>query len=221
MTFSLLAYEPEEGTIYGSSATGNLCVGGWVLRGDSRVGLTASQGADPSTLWGEDILKLMIEGYQPEDALNKITQADKGRENRQVAVIGNRGEGAVFSGMNNLPIVDSIVEDNLVLSGNILQSNKVLSKMREAYFEESKCELQKLWEVLNAGASAGGDVRGLMSASILVLNDRKPPISLRVDYSDDPLRDLSKLIHKIKDEKYQNWLKELPTRHNPYNSSGQ
>jgi len=220
VTFSLLAYEPEEGTFYGASATGNLCVGGWVLRGDSRVGLTASQGADPSTLWGEDILKLMIEGYQPEDALNKITQADKGRENRQVAVIGNRGEGAVFSGMNNLPIVDSIVEDNLVLSGNILQSNKVLSKMREAYFEESKCELQKLWEVLNAGASAGGDVRGLMSASILVLNDRKPPISLRVDYSDDPLRDLSKLIQKIKDEKYQNWLKELPTRHNPYNSSG-
>jgi uncharacterized Ntn-hydrolase superfamily protein len=215
-----LAYEPEEGTFYGASATGNLCVGGWVLRGDSRVGLTASQGADPSTLWGEDILKLMIEGYQPEDALNKITQADKGRENRQVAVIGNRGEGAVFSGMNNLPIVDSIVEDNLALSGNILQSNKVLSKMREAYFEESKCELQKLWEVLNAGASAGGDVRGLMSASILVLNDRKPPISLRVDYSDDPLRDLSKLIQKIKDEKYQNWLKELPTRHNPYNSSG-
>ena len=220
MTFSLLAYEPEEGTFYGASATGNLCVGGWVLRGDSRVGLTASQGADPSTLWGEDILKLMIEGYQPEDALNKITQADKGREHRQVAVIGNRGEGAVFSGMNNLPIVDSIVEDNLILSGNILQSNKVLSKMREAYFEESKCELQKLWEVLNAGASAGGDVRGLMSASILVLNDRKPPISLRVDYSDDPLRDLSKLIQKIKDEKYQNWLKELPTRHNPYNSSG-
>tara|TARA_B100000085_G_scaffold278447_1_gene300294 strand:+ start:79 stop:744 length:666 start_codon:yes stop_codon:yes gene_type:complete len=220
VTFSLLAYEPEEGTFYGASATGNLCVGGWVLRGDSRVGLTASQGADPSTLWGEDILKLMIEGYQPEDALNKITQADKGRENRQVAVIGNRGEGAVFSGMNNLPIVDSIVEDNLALSGNILQSNKVLSKMREAYFEESKCELQKLWEVLNAGASAGGDVRGLMSASILVLNDRKPPISLRVDYSDDPLRDLSKLIQKIKDEKYQNWLKELPTRHNPYNSSG-
>ena len=220
MTFSLLAYEPEEGTFYGASATGNLCVGGWVLRGDSRVGLTASQGADPSTLWGEDILKLMIEGYQPEDALNKITQADKGRENRQVAVIGNRGEGVVFSGMNNLPIVDSIVEDNLALSGNILQSNKVLSKMREAYFEESKCELQKLWEVLNAGASAGGDVRGLMSASILVLNDRKPPISLRVDYSDDPLRDLSKLIQKIKDEKYQNWLKELPTRHNPYNSSG-
>ena len=163
----------------------------------------------------------MIDGYQPDDALNKITENDMGREKRQVAVIGNRGVGAVFSGMNNLPIVDSIVEDNLVLSGNMLQSNKVLSKMREAYFEESKCELQKLLEVLNAGASSGGDVRGLMSASVLVLNDRKPPISLRVDYSDDPLRDLSKLIQKIKDEKYQNWLKELPTRHNPYNSSGQ
>ena len=93
--------------------------------------------------------------------------------------------------------------------------------MREAYFEESKCELQKLLEVLNAGASSGGDVRGLMSASILVLNDRKPPISLRVDYSDDPLRDLSTLIQKIKDEKYQDWLKQLPTRQDPYRTSGQ
>ena len=221
MTFSLLAYEPEEGTFYGASATGNLCVGGWVLRGDSRVGLTASQGADPSTLWGEDILELMIDGYQPDDALNKITENDIGREKRQVAVIGNRGVGAVFSGMNNLPIVDSIVEDNLVLSGNMLQSNKVLSKMSEAYFKESKCELQKLLEVLNAGASSGGDVRGLMSASILVLNDRKPPVSLRVDYSDDPLRDLSKLIEKIKDDKYQDWLEQLPTRQDPYRASGQ
>ena len=220
MTFSLLAYEPKEGTLLGASATGNLCVGGWVLRGDSRSGLTASQGADPSTLWGEDIVKLMNDGCQSEEALNKTIQNDAGREYRQVAVIDRKGSGAVFSGNNNLPVIDSLVEENLVLSGNMLKSKNVLLKMRESYLEKNNCELQRLLGVLIEGAKAGGDVRGLMSASILILNDRKPPITLRVDYSNDPLKDLSGLIKKIKEERYQSWLKKLPTRQDPYRASG-
>ena len=38
MTFSILARNPETGEIGGAAATGNLCVGGWVLRGDIKKG---------------------------------------------------------------------------------------------------------------------------------------------------------------------------------------
>ena len=33
MTFSLLSLDKNTGTFAGATATGNLCVGGWVLRG--------------------------------------------------------------------------------------------------------------------------------------------------------------------------------------------
>ncbi|MFN3526048.1 MAG: DUF1028 domain-containing protein, partial [Paracoccus sp. (in: a-proteobacteria)] len=62
MTFSILAQDLGTGAFGGAAATGSLCVGGWVLRGDSRAGLTASQGAAPSTMWGEDVLVRMMSG---------------------------------------------------------------------------------------------------------------------------------------------------------------
>ena len=48
MTFSILARDPTTGAIGGAAATGSLCVGGWVLRGDLAAGMSASQGAAPS-----------------------------------------------------------------------------------------------------------------------------------------------------------------------------
>ena len=40
MTFSIIARNPKTGEIGGAAATGNLCVGGWVLRGDIKKGIT-------------------------------------------------------------------------------------------------------------------------------------------------------------------------------------
>ena len=51
MTFSILAYDPKTESYGGASATGNICVGGWVLRGNPLSGVSASQGSEPSTLW--------------------------------------------------------------------------------------------------------------------------------------------------------------------------
>ena len=53
------------------SATGNLCVGGWVIRGDIRFGMSASQGALPSIIWGEDTIKYMAEGNNAQKAIDK------------------------------------------------------------------------------------------------------------------------------------------------------
>ena len=55
MTFSLLSLDKNTGTFAGATATGNLCVGGWVLRGQTHVGMTASQGAGTKrSLGGRD-----------------------------------------------------------------------------------------------------------------------------------------------------------------------
>ena len=69
MTFSILAYDPLTESYGGASATGNICVGGWVLRGDPLSGVSASQGSEPSTLWGEHILRLTGDGLDAKTAI--------------------------------------------------------------------------------------------------------------------------------------------------------
>ena len=47
---------------------------------------------------------------------------------------------------------------------------------------------RKMLNALKKAYDIGGDKRGLMSASILVLSNDKPPLSLRIDYSKKPIR---------------------------------
>jgi hypothetical protein len=54
VTISILAIDEESGRLGGAAATGSLCVGGWVLRGDPESGMSASQGTAPSTLSTEE-----------------------------------------------------------------------------------------------------------------------------------------------------------------------
>ena len=77
MTFSILAYETKSKTFVGASATGNICVGGWVLRADPRYGISATQGAEVSTLWGEDVIKIMSEGENAKDAILKTKRLEE------------------------------------------------------------------------------------------------------------------------------------------------
>ena len=111
------------------------------------------------------------------------------------------------------------ISENIVLSGNILSNKNVLASMKLAYEKNHDVELvERLYLSLLEGANAGGDRRGLFSASIIVVNENKPPISLRVDYSKKPLKKLKKIIDKTNEKSYANWLKFLPVISNPYNS---
>ena len=109
MTFSILVFDPITNSFGGASATGNICVGAWVLRAEPFSGVSASQGADPSTLWGENVLRYSNKGLSAEDAITKTIQEDSGKDRRQISLIDKSGNGSVFSGMNNSPIIDEIV----------------------------------------------------------------------------------------------------------------
>ncbi|MEC7496633.1 MAG: DUF1028 domain-containing protein, partial [Pseudomonadota bacterium] len=133
MTFSLLTLDRSTGQLGGVSATGNLCVGGWVLRGDAQCGLSASQGAEPSVLWGEDVLAGMKAGGNASEAVSEVTTADPRREWRQLAALDRNGGGGVFSGRQNGALVQHLVEDDLVVAGNILANDRVLTQMMDGF----------------------------------------------------------------------------------------
>ena len=87
MTFSLLARDPESGALGGAAATGNLCVGAWVLRAKAGIGISASQGHYPSTLWGEAVLDVMADGTPADRAVQGTVAPDLEKQTRQLLAL--------------------------------------------------------------------------------------------------------------------------------------
>ena len=212
MTFTILVYDPLTETFGGATATGNICVGGWVLRGDMLGGISATQGSEVSTVWGEDTIELMKKKISSEKAIKKVVRNDINKDYRQLSAIDLQGNSYCFNGNSNEDFVDSINEKNFVISGNTLKNTNVVNSIYKGYNQEENTFVQKLINGLKKGDEEGGDKRGLMSAAILILSKHHPPIDLRVDFSLSPLKDLQTLYDKFCDKKYSQWFKNLPFR---------
>jgi uncharacterized Ntn-hydrolase superfamily protein len=215
MTFSILAQDLSSGAIGGAAATGALCVGGWVLRGDSRAGISASQGAAPSTIWGEDSLEMMRQGRSANEALTDLVGADRGREWRQLALLDRAGGTACHTGARNTDWKGVLAGPGFVVSGNMLAGPQVLEALRDAYVHATGSFAQRLLAALSAAEAAGGDIRGLHSAALLVVSDDTPPLSLRVDWSEAPVDALHDLYRRSQSGDYAAWLPTVPTRNDP------
>ncbi|MDM7458980.1 MAG: DUF1028 domain-containing protein [Paracoccus sp. (in: a-proteobacteria)] len=218
MTFSILAQDLDTGALGGAAATGAPCVGGWVLRGDSRAGMSATQGAAPSTLWGEDSLVQMRAGDTAEQALAAVTGPDAGRAWRQLALLDCAGRTACHTGVSNTEWRGALAAPGLVVLGNLLAGPQVLEALRDTFLATPGHLSQRLLAALTAAERAGGDKRGLQSAALLVVSDDSPPLTLRVDWSQDPIAALHDLHERIQSGDYAAWLRTLPTRNDPEGS---
>ncbi|SFK06048.1 DUF1028 domain-containing protein [Celeribacter neptunius] len=216
MTFSILVKDPETGAIAGAAATGSLCVGGWVLRGDLRAGMSASQGASPSTFWGEDVLAAMRGGQGAAEAVAAVTTPDRKRADRQLSALDLSGQGAAFTGEGNTDAKGAVRFENGVVAGNLLSDLKVLEAIRDGYLAASGPLGTRLITALRAGAAAGGDSRGLLSAALLILHEDRAPLTLRVDYHEsDPIGALATLCGKATSGDYAFWARQVPSLSDP------
>jgi uncharacterized Ntn-hydrolase superfamily protein len=212
MTFSILTFDEKTGIYAGAAATGSLCVGGWVLRGDIESGLCASQGTAPSTFWRDDAMRRLYAGETAADVVAHLTEADTGRAHRQLTVLDRSGGTAGFTGEASVPFADTIAAPNLIVAGNMIKSRKVLEAMITANDAETGSAPQRLIAALRAAQASGSDVRGLQSAALLVLSPKAPPIDLRIDHSKTPLDDLAKLAVRVSQPPYSDWLDEAPVQ---------
>lgn len=211
MTFSILARDPQTGAIGGAAATGSLCVGGWVLRGDLSAGMSASQGAAPSTFWGEDVLAAMRRGDQARQAVDAVTGADRGRAHRQLAALDLAGRTGAFTGTANEPERGSRTGAGCIVAGNMLARVGVLDAMIEGYAGAAGPFDTRLLAALRAARAEGGDFRGLLSAALLVLHPDKPPLTLRIDHhADDPIGALERLHELATTGDYAAWAGQVP-----------
>lgn len=210
MTFSILTFDRKTGVFAAAAATGSLCVGGWVLRGDIESGLVASQGTAPSTFWRDDVLRAMHQGQSAKDAVQSVTNQDPGRRHRQLTALDRQGNAHGFTGRLSVDFADHITAPGLAIAGNMLNGHDVVNAMETVARGGSGGPAERMLDALAAARRAGGDSRGLQSAALLILAPDRPPLDLRIDHSDDPITALGQLWHQTQKSPYSDWLSEVP-----------
>ena len=216
MTISILVLDEKTGACGGAAATGSLCVGGWVLRGHAESGMSASQGTAPSTLWGEGVLDRMKGGVPADRAVAGIVAADTGAAHRQLAALDLQGGVAAHTGAQSVSSAGARLGRGIVVAGNMLSSEDVLDAAMEGYATARGAFADRLIAALRAAEAAGGDSRGLQSAALLVVSRSAPPLTLRIDRSDDPIAALAELHRAACTPPYADWIRVVPVLDDPY-----
>ncbi|MBO77159.1 MAG: hypothetical protein CME17_06960 [Gemmatimonadetes bacterium] len=200
-TFSIVARDPateELGVAVQSRAFRAAAIVSYAKAG---VGAIATQ-ASANQSYGPGGLELLEQGLSPDEVVARLTNADEGRDRRQLAVIDAQGRVSAYTGSRTSDWAGHIEGNNYSVQGNILVSEQVVQAMAQA-FETAEGELaERLMEALDAGQAAGGDARGKQSGGILVVKpigdsgrttDRW--IDVRVDDHPTPFLEIRRLMN--------------------------
>jgi len=220
MTFSLLALDRATGSIGCAAATGNLAVGAWVLRAVAGAGAVATQGLSASSLWGDEAVARLVRGERAADVLTAVTDADSGRDYRQLAVLDAQGGAAAWTGRSNEDKKGHIIASDHIVAGNWLSAETVLTEMDLSFRDSASVAGLDLGErlllALEAAAAAGSDFRGTLSAAIRIVRPDRAPLDLRVDYDEAPIHRLRALYEMATTPPYSDWTRQVPTLEDPF-----
>jgi uncharacterized Ntn-hydrolase superfamily protein len=208
-TFSILGYDPETGEVGGAVQSRVFSVGNGVLWGEAEVGMVATQ-AIVDVSYGPKGLALLRAGMTPAAIIKAIWDSDpdpglNGRdwpkEGRQFAVMDAKGNYAAFTGPKATPWAGHKGGTYCTAQGNILAGEAVVANMVDAFEKATGHISLRLMAALDAGQAAGGDTRGMQSASMLIVKknggvwlNNDVVLRLQVDDSPEPLTELRRLV---------------------------
>jgi len=214
MTWSLVARDADGsfGVAIASRffAVGALCV--YTRRG---VGAVATQ-ALLNPLYGPASLDLLAEGVAAGEIVRRLTDADAGRAQRQLHLIGARGRGAVHTGSDCVDWCGHLLHDDYSVAGNMLAGADVVQATAEAFIGAAGRPLaERLLAAMAAGEAAGGDKRGKQAAALRIhAAEDYPSLDLRVDDHAEPMVELRRL-YEISLERFQPFVACLAGRNDP------
>ena len=214
MTWSIVARGPvgEFGIAIASRffAVGMLCP-----HVRSGVGAVATQ-ALVNPFYGPGGLDLLAEGISPQEAIEKLTEADQGRDHRQVHMIDAQGRIAAHTGSACIDWCGHIAGEGFSVAGNMLAGPQVIEEtVLNFNMNHSMAFPERLLEALQAGERAGGDKRGKQAAALRIhATEDYPFLDIRVDDHEDPIAELKRLYRKSL-ERFQPFATCLPSRANP------
>ena len=188
-TFSILASSPDSKLMGVAVASGSTSVGERVPHAKPGVGVIATQ-AHTNVAYGINGLELLAKSLSPKDVLDRLLYEDSGRELRQVAIMDFKRRKAFFTGAGVPDWHGEATGESYIVVGNLLAGENVVLSIAEE-FERTRGELAwRMARALKAGSEAGGDKRGEKSAALIVVDQRKVKVKMKVDEHKDPVEEL-------------------------------
>jgi len=214
MTWSIIARD-DAGRFGVAIASRFLAVGALCAYTRRGVGAVATQ-ALANPLYGPAALDRLAAGDAPEAIAEALTQADEGRGQRQLHLIGARGPGAAYTGGECIGWAGHRLGDGYSVAGNMLAGEAVVEASAQAYLDAAGRPLaERLLAALAAGDAAGGDKRGKQAAALRIQGEEEhAQLDLRVDDHAEPVVELQRL-YALSFERLQPFLACLPSRHAP------
>ncbi len=198
-TYSIVACDVERGQWGVATQSRFLAVGSVVPWAEPGAGAVATQSyANPR--YGPDGLALLRQGLAAEEVVTRLTDADDGRDQRQLGVVDAAGRGATYTGSACLDWAGGRTGAGYAAQGNLLVSGDTVDALAESFESADGPLAARLIEALAAAQAAGGDRRGQQSAALVVvqrdggyagLSDSL--VDLRVDDHETPIEELRRL----------------------------
>jgi uncharacterized Ntn-hydrolase superfamily protein len=204
-TYSIVACDLEAGQWGVATQSKFLAVGSVVPWAEAGVGAVATQSyANPR--YGPDGLALLRDGLSADDAVARLTEADDGRDQRQLGIVDGRGGSATYTGSGCHAWAGGRTGPCFAAQGNILVSGETVDALAHAFEASAGQPLaDRLIDCLAAAQAAGGDKRGQQSAALLVVEKdagyaglTDSLVDLRVDDHARPIEELRRIygIHQ-------------------------
>ena len=199
-TYSIVARDPATGELGVAVQSHYFSVGPIVPWAEAGVGAVATQSL-VLVDYGPNGLALMRQGMTAQQALDSLVRADAHNQGRQVAMVDARGNVAAYTGKACIPDAGHHTGEQYSVQANLMANDQVWPAMARA-FEGAKGDLgERMLQALEAGQQAGGDIRGMQSAAIVVVKAQPSGrpwadrvCDLRVEDSPEPIQELRRLM---------------------------
>ena len=191
MTFSLVGMCRRTGMFGAAVTTSSIGVGSRCPYARAGVGAVLTQHRTDPTL-GPKGLDLLEAGRPAQETVDALVGGNPTIAWRQLAVIDREGGTAFFHGDRIVSIHNAAEGTSSCAIGNIVRNDGVPQAMVDA-FEAAPGEhlAERLVRGLEAGEAAGGELRQIKSAALLVVHEHSfPLVDLRVEFDRNPLAEL-------------------------------
>jgi uncharacterized Ntn-hydrolase superfamily protein len=182
-----------------------LAVGALCPFAEAEVGAVATQ-SFVNPRYGPDGLAFLREGLSAEEAVERLTAADEGREQRQLGIVDREGRAATYTGQRCFAWAGGRTGAGYAAQGNILVGEETVDALAATFEAAAGLPfVQRLIECLGAAQAAGGDRRGQQSAALIVVQKdggyaglSDTLVDLRVDDHERPIEELRRIygIHR-------------------------
>ena len=198
-TYSIAACDLEAGQWGVAVQSKFLSVGSVVPWAEPGVGAIATQ-AYANPRYGPNGLALLREGKSAQEAVDELTAADDGREQRQLGIVDGKGQAATYTGGSattgpgGARAMGTRPGKHPRLGGDRRRARGDLRGQR------GKPLAERLLDCLAAAQAAGGDKRGQQSASLLIVERdggyaqlSDIVVDLRVEDHERPIEELTRI----------------------------